>query len=110
MDIPGLSLAVLVGVPNSATSLHQRIGRIGRSGPGRVLVVHSGSVYDDVVFGQPETLLARPLKESAIYLSSQRLQYIHAMALARQGGEHDGAHACIPKGAILAEDICNRLA
>jgi DEAD/DEAH box helicase domain-containing protein len=99
MDIPGLSLAVLVGVPGSTTSMHQRIGRIGRSGPGRVLVVHSGSVYDDVVFNEPETLFSRPMKESAVYLGSQRVQYIHAMALARQGGEHDGAHAAASRPA-----------
>jgi DEAD/DEAH box helicase domain-containing protein len=107
MDIPGLSLAVLVGVPGSATSLHQRIGRIGRSGPGVVLVVHSGSVYDDVVFNEPDSLLSRPMTESAVYLGSQRIQYIHAMALARQGGEHDGAHiaASRPVAAIRATSV-----
>lgn len=86
LDIPGLHTAVLVGVPASITSFHQRIGRVGRSGPGRVILVHGGSLGDDVAFESPEALLDRPLAESAIYLENRRIQYIHAMALAR---EHD---------------------
>jgi DEAD/DEAH box helicase domain-containing protein len=91
LDIPGLDVVVLVGVPRSGTSLHQRIGRIGRSAPGLVLVVHTGSVVDDLVFSQPSELLKRPLNESAIYLESPRVQFIHTLCLARQGGEHDMA-------------------
>ena len=89
LDIPGLDVVVLVGVPHSGTSLHQRIGRVGRGAPGLVIVVHTGSVVDDLVFAEPASLLTRPLNESAIYLESARVQYIHSMCLARQGGEHD---------------------
>lgn len=91
LDIKGLDVVVLVGVPHSGTSLHQRIGRVGRAAPGLVLVVHSGSVVDDIVFAEPSSLLTRPLQESAIYLDSARIQYIHAMCIARPGGEHDQA-------------------
>jgi DEAD/DEAH box helicase domain-containing protein len=89
MDIPSLDTAILVGVPRSATSLTQRIGRIGRSGEGAVLVLNTGSVYDEAVFSQPENFLNRPLAEGALYLENQRIQYIHALCLARNGGEHD---------------------
>ncbi|HVY44983.1 MAG TPA: DEAD/DEAH box helicase [Minicystis sp.] len=102
LDIEGLSVAVLVGAPASGTSLQQRIGRVGRRGPGTVLVVHSGTVLDDVVFANPASLMQRPLAETAIYLESERLQYIHAMALAGSGGEHERAHRaagrCAPTG------------
>jgi DEAD/DEAH box helicase domain-containing protein len=91
LDIPGLDVAVLVGVPHSGTSLHQRIGRVGRSAPGYVIVVHTGTIVDDMVFAQPDALMKRPLNESAIYLESPRVQYIHSMCLARPGGEHDQA-------------------
>lgn len=91
LDIQGLTVAILVGVPNSATSFQQRIGRIGRTGPGRVIIIKAGSVLDDVVFRHPGSLFTRPLTEGALYLENRRIQYIHALCLARQGGEHDMA-------------------
>lgn len=89
LDIPNLHTVVLVGVPISGTSLRQRMGRVGRSGPGRVIVVHGGSLTDDVAFQHPDELLTRPLSSSTIYLENRRIQYLHAMALARPGGEHE---------------------
>ncbi|MQL53392.1 hypothetical protein GFC01_14225 [Desulfofundulus thermobenzoicus] len=89
LDIPHLGTAVLIGVPYSATSLFQRIGRIGRHGKGRVYIIHSGSFLDEVIFRDPLRLLNRPLSESALYLQNPRVQYIHALCLARLGGEHD---------------------
>jgi DEAD/DEAH box helicase domain-containing protein len=91
LDIPALDTAVLIGVPRSSTSLHQRIGRIGRHGPGQVLVISSGDIYDESVLAKPEELLRRPHVEPALYLENRRIQYIHALCLARPGGEHDTA-------------------
>jgi DEAD/DEAH box helicase domain-containing protein len=89
IDIPHLDVCVLIGVPGSATSLQQRIGRIGRHGPGTVIVVHGGDVHDQTVFAHPESFFRRPLAESALYLENEHIQYIHALCLARPGGEHD---------------------
>ena len=91
LDISNLDVAVLLGVPSSSTSLFQRIGRIGRHGPGTVYLIHTGSFSDELVFRKPESLLARPPAESALYLDNPRIQYIHALCLARIGGEHDQA-------------------
>lgn len=88
MDIPDLDTCVLIGVPTSATSLQQRIGRIGRSGPGTVIVINGGDVYDRAVFANPPSLFERPLAESALYLQNRPIQYIHVLCLARPGGEH----------------------
>jgi DEAD/DEAH box helicase domain-containing protein len=89
MDIPYLNLGVLVGVPPSQTAFVQRIGRIGRHAPGRVIIINTGSVYDEAVFRNPGELFKRPPAEGALYLENRRMQYIHAMCLARPGGEHD---------------------
>jgi DEAD/DEAH box helicase domain-containing protein len=89
LDIPNLDTVVLLGVPYSATSLWQRIGRVGRNCPGTVFVIHSGSVFDEVVFRNPKKLLQRPLSEGALYLQNPRIQYIHALCLSRENGEHD---------------------
>lgn len=89
IDIPSLDTAVLVGVPPSSTSLRQRVGRVGRHKAGDIFVVNTGSIYDEAVFSDPESLLTRPPAEGALYLQNTRVQYIHALCLARLGGEHD---------------------
>jgi DEAD/DEAH box helicase domain-containing protein len=88
IDIPHLNLGVLVGVPYSATSFFQRIGRIGRKADGEIIVINRGDVYSENIFRKPQSVLELPLCESALYLENQRIQYIHALCLARQGGEH----------------------
>ena len=89
IDVPHLDVCVLIGVPGSATSLHQRIGRIGRHSPGTVIVVNGGDVHDQTVFANPASFFQQPLAESALYLENEHIQYIHALCLARPGGEHD---------------------
>lgn len=115
IDIQGLDIAVLIGVPRSSTSLHQRIGRIGRSRPGIVYVVNSGDVYDEAVFRNPSELLKRPPAEGALYLENPRIQYVHAMCLARSGGEHDQLNGGGDDGQFTSSvswppgflDVCN---
>lgn len=89
IDVPHLDSGVLIGVPRSATSLMQRIGRVGRRVPGCVLVVNTGSLHDEAVFRKPAELLKQPLAQAALYLENRRIQYIHSLCLARHGGEHD---------------------
>jgi len=89
IDIPFLTLGILVGVPHSATSFYQRIGRIGRHSKGEVVVVNTGDIYSESIFRNPKQLLNMPLSEGALYLKNPRIQYIHALCLARHGGEHD---------------------
>lgn len=89
LDISGLKTAVLIGVPATATSFQQRIGRVGRHGPGQVFVVNVGGLYDQIVFDDPERLFTRPLAQSTLYLGNRWVQYIHAMCFAGAGGEHD---------------------
>ena len=89
IDIPFLTLGILVGVPNSATNFYQRIGRIGRHSKGEVIVINTGDIYSESIFRNPKQLLSMPLSEGALYLHNPRIQYIHALCLARHGGEHD---------------------
>lgn len=89
IDIPHLTLGILVGVPSSATSYYQRIGRVGRHKDGIILIVNNGSIQTEAIFREPERLSAIPLSESALYLENPRIQYIHALCLVRQGGEDD---------------------
>ncbi len=95
MDISQLGTGILVGVPRSSTSLFQRIGRIGRHGSGTVVIVNTGTIYDEAIFRNPQELLNRPMAESSLYLENTRIQYIHALCLARQGGEHDKVRSAV---------------
>ncbi len=101
IDIHDLDIAVLVGVPQSMTSLNQRMGRVGRQRPAKVVIVDAGDAYSDAIFRRPETLSASPLAESTLYLENPRIQYIHAMCLAREGGEYDVA--CAAAGRVADE-------
>ena len=90
IDIGHLDVAILIGVPPTMTNLQQRIGRIGRKGPGYVLVVNTGTPQDEALFRRPQRALHRPPAESTLYLENRYLQYIHALCLARpEEGEHD---------------------
>ena len=89
IDIPSLTMGILVGVPPSSTSFHQRIGRIGRHQPGEILVVNAGDLPSEDIFRDPSSLFRMPPVQSTLYLGNDRLQYIHTLCIARQGGEHD---------------------
>jgi DEAD/DEAH box helicase domain-containing protein len=89
IDVPHLTTGVLVGVPPSQTSLMQRIGRIGRHSPGVVIIVNRGDLQDEQAFRDADDFMSRPLTRSSLYLENQRIQYLHALCLARHGGEHD---------------------
>ncbi len=89
MDISYLDTGILLGVPPSSTSLKQRIGRVGRTRRGEILIVNRGTLADVAVFADPPSVLNRPPAEGALYLGNRRIQYIHALCLARTGGEHD---------------------
>jgi DEAD/DEAH box helicase domain-containing protein len=87
IDLPFLTLGIIYGIPRSATSYLQRIGRVGRRESGIIIVINNGSVMSESVFREPERIRTLPLVQSALYLRNSRIQYIHAMCLARHGGE-----------------------
>lgn len=89
IDIPYLTLGILFGMPSSATSFYQRIGRIGRNHNGIILLVNNKSILSETIFRNPQILFKLPLTESTLYLENPRIQYIHTLCFARQSGEND---------------------
>ena len=89
IDLPFLTMGIIYGIPRSATSYLQRVGRVGRRENGIVIVINNGSVMSESVFQRPERIRDLPLVQSALYLHNPRIQYIHAMCLARHGGEDE---------------------
>lgn len=105
IDIPGIDVGVLFGVPRSEDSFRQRIGRIGRHAPGDVYVLRGDGVADRAVFHDPESILQRPVKQRVLYLDNPRVAYIHALCLAREGGEHDQAVGNSGASEVLSRSV-----
>jgi DEAD/DEAH box helicase domain-containing protein len=89
IDLPNLTLGILHGIPRSATSFFQRIGRVGRKKDGIIIIVNDGSVVSESIFREPRRIKFLPLIQSALYLHNPRIQYIHALCLARSEGEDE---------------------
>lgn len=87
IDIPGLNLCILYGIPPSGSSFRQRYGRVGRDAPGTVVIIDDGSPRAVAIFKDPSMIWALPLTKSSLYLHNRQAQYIHAMCLASQNGE-----------------------
>jgi DEAD/DEAH box helicase domain-containing protein len=89
IDIPHLDIAILVGIPDSATSLYQRIGRVGRQKPGIIIIIKDNKPITQAVFEKKINLFNIPLQENILYLENKRIEYIHVLCLARENGEHE---------------------
>ncbi|WP_041354013.1 helicase-related protein [Nitratiruptor sp. SB155-2] len=95
IDILHLDIVILIGIPDSATSLYQRIGRVGRQKKGTIIVINDGSSISNAVFSNKIDFFNIPFQESALYLENHRIEYIHVLCLARENGEHD--QVCQPR-------------
>ena len=90
INIPNLSLGILLGVPQSQTAYVQRIGRIGRDMPSNIIIVNSRLPHSSYIFADLTRLANMPWTESSLYLHNERIKYIHALCLAmRDTGEND---------------------
>lgn len=93
IDLPNVSVGVLVGLPASGSSLYQRLGRIGRHTKGTVYIIKDQTPRTAQVFACPDSLWSLPLTQGALYMDNPYAQYVHATCLARPGGEHAAAMA-----------------
>ena len=89
IDLPYLDLCILYGVPSSATSFFQRIGRVGRHKEGTTLIINNRSILCESIFREPSLLFNMPFNESSLYLQNKRIQYIHSLCLTKLNGELD---------------------
>ncbi len=91
IDIPHLTTGILHGIPYSATSFQQRMGRIGRAGPGQVFVILPGATEEKAHQCLDELLHLSP-SPGVFYLENPFVQYLHALCLSdpelKEGGEH----------------------
>lgn len=81
INIPHFSVGLNVGVPASRKSFRQRLGRVGRSGPGAFAVI--AEPYAFRRFGMSfEQYYENSVEPSYLYLGNRFIQYAHARCLA----------------------------
>lgn len=96
IDIPHLCLGINIGVPASRKAYRQRLGRVGRTGPGIFVIVaprHAFSAFG-TSFREYHELSVEP---SYLYLDNRFMQFAHGRCLAVEL-ESMGASTSIPTG------------
>lgn len=90
IDIQGLNIAILYGIPTSSTSLYQRVGRVGRCGSDKAVVIivnEENNVNSLLVSRDPAKLHSLPYEEPALYLDNENLINIQALHFVGAGGD-----------------------
>ena len=83
IDIPDLEVGFNLGLPHSVGRIKQRAGRVGRTGPGRFIIVaprHALQFHGDSL----ETYWGQPVEPARLYPSNPNIRNTHGRCLARE--------------------------
>lgn len=84
IDLPGLDLGFLAGLPESPASFWQRLGRFGRHGESHVFLIHDGTARTDAFFAAPDALAQWQARDAALYPDNPVLLARHILCLAHE--------------------------
>ena len=94
IDIPDLQVGFNLGLPHSVGKLKQRAGRVGRTGPGRFIIVaprHALQFHEDSI----ETYWNQPVEPARLYPSNPNIKNTHGRCLAKET-DLNGMERAIP--------------
>ncbi len=94
MDIPDLQVGFNLGLPHSVGQVKQRAGRVGRTGPGRFIIVaprHAFQFHEDSL----ETYWGQPVEPARLYPSNPNIRNTHGRCLAKET-DLNGMERAIP--------------
>ena len=83
IDIPDLQVGFNLGLPHSVGKLKQRAGRVGRTGPGRFIIVaprHALQFHEDSL----EMYWNQPVEPARLYPSNPNIKNTHGRCLAKE--------------------------
>ncbi len=83
MDIPDLQVGFNLGLPHSVGRVRQRAGRVGRTGPGRFIIVaprHAFQFHEDSL----ESYWQQPVEPARLYPSNPNIKNTHGRCLAKE--------------------------
>lgn len=91
VDLPNMEYCLLIGLPPTAMSFWQRVGRVGRQPDtqGKVLIFPSDNSLDVFYRRKPEKLFVRPLEELALHLDNRQLILSHFACARVESGNFD---------------------
>ena len=80
IDFPNLSVGLNVGVPPTRKAYRQRLGRVGRNGPGAFLIIGPPNVFQQygTSFREYHDMSVEP---SYLYLDNRFMQFAHGRCL-----------------------------
>ena len=94
IDIPDLQVGFNLGLPHSVGKLRQRAGRVGRTGPGRFIIVaprHALQFHENSL----ETYWNQPVEPARLYPSNPNIKNTHGRCLAKET-DLNGMERAIP--------------
>ena len=94
IDIPDLQVGFNLGLPHSVGRLRQRAGRVGRTGPGRFIIVapqHTFQFHEDSL----ETYWHQSVEPARLYPSNPNIKNTHGRCLAKET-DLNGMERAIP--------------
>ena len=83
IDVPHFSVGLNLGVPMSRKSFLQRLGRVGRTGPGIFGVIAASFAFKRFGMTLADYYQAS-VEPSCLYLDNRFMQYVHARCLAEE--------------------------
>ncbi len=90
IDVGGLDACILVGYPGSLISLHQRMGRVGRSDrPADIFLIAMPDALDQYFVQHPDRLLNRPIEELVLDPVNPVIMEAHLVCAARESPLED---------------------
>ncbi|MDD3653110.1 MAG: DEAD/DEAH box helicase [Desulfotomaculaceae bacterium] len=91
VDLPNMEYCLLIGLPSTAMSFWQRVGRVGRSSgsQGKVLIFPIDNAIDDYYRTHPDRLYERPLEELTLHLDNKQLILSHFACARVESGSFD---------------------
>ena len=77
IDLPDLDVCLMIGLPDSRVSLLQRMGRVGRSQSGAVILLAARTAHDLFYTRHPNIYFGKKLEEPVINLEHREIILAH---------------------------------
>ncbi len=87
INIPGLSLGINLKLPSTRKAFRQRLGRVGRDGPGVFMIIGPPNLFSQ--YGETmQQYYEASAEPSVLYLHNRYIQFANAQCFAKESRQH----------------------